>query len=117
MTNKCEHKSFWEMYKIINFKKTFSVEKWIDFQCSTCNKKCNVKWRGYNEMNENSIKKYFIYFLWLFPAIILIILVAAGVICSLIAIWLITFFHFWAMYYIINSSRLEIRKKWFFNFG
>jgi len=112
---KCNHKSFWEIYKIINFKKTFSKKDWVDFVCKACNKKCNLRWEWYNEMKKSPVKKYFTYFLWLLPAIILIILVAFKIMCSLTAIFIIIAYHFWAMFYIIKSKRLKISKKSFFN--
>lgn len=114
---KCDHKSFWEIYKIINFRRTFSSKSWIDFKCKVCHKKCNAKWEWYNEMHKNPVKKYLTYFLWMLPAIILIFLVAFKFMCSFTAIIIIIIFHFWAMYYIIKSKRLKITKKSFFNFG
>jgi hypothetical protein len=62
-------------------------------------------------MKKNIIKSFFAYLMWLLPAIILILSVANWYLNFLVAIWLITLFHFIAMYYIINSSRLKISEK------
>lgn len=59
----------------------------------------------------NSKYRYLSYLLWLSPAIILIILVVLKIMNFLVAIALITIFHFWAMYFIINSSRLKVISK------
>ena len=107
----CKHNSFWEIYKVINFNKTFSAKNWVEFKCNNCNKKCIVKWKWYKKIMQNNVKRVFTYFLWLLPAIILIVLVANWNMNYLIAIWLITIFHFVSMIYIINSDRLKITKK------
>lgn len=111
---KCNHKLFWQFYKIINFNKTFSSEKWVDFLCDKCHKKCNLKWEWYDVIKNNSIKKYLTYFLWLLPAIILIFLVAFWVMWSKTAILIVIAYHFWAMCYVFKSNKLKITKKWFF---
>lgn len=107
----CNHKSFWQIYKVINFNRTFNQNEWIEFKCSKCNDTCILKWKWYNEMRKNLMKRILTYFLWLLPAIILILLVANWSLNFLVAILLITIFHFAAMLYIINSYRLEIVKK------
>ena len=108
---KCNHKNFWEIYKLINFNRVFSDKDWRKFKCSNCWKKCVMKWKWYKKMKKSYIKSMFTYFLWLFPAIILIYLTAIFVINYLCAILLIIFYHLGAMYYIINSDRLKINEK------
>jgi len=61
--NKCIHKSFWGIYKVINFSKKFCEEKWREFKCSSCWKTCKLKWKGYKKMKKSWIKKYITYFL------------------------------------------------------
>lgn len=107
----CNHRSFWEIYKIINFNRTFCEEKGRKFTCSKCGKKCKLKWRGYKEMKKSGFKKYLTYFLWMLPAIILIFLSVTQIISYWSAILYIIIFHFWAMYFIVNSDRLEIKCK------
>ena len=107
----CKHISFWNIYKVINFNKTFNSNNWITFKCDKCDTKCILKWKWYKKMKESFIKKILTYFLWLLPAIILIILVASWKIHFLLAISIIIAFHFVAMYYIINSDRLKISDK------
>ena len=108
---KCDHRSFWEIYKIINFNRTFNAADWIDFNCEKCKNTCNVKWKGYRKMRNHPVKMAFTYFLWLIPAIILIYLVGTGKMHALTGIGLITTFHLGAMIYVINSKRLKITKK------
>ena len=106
---KCSHIKFWQIYKIINFNKTFWKKKGREFKCEICHEKCKLKWKWYEKINN--IVRFFTYLLWLLPAIILILLVACGKLNFLIAILIITVFHFLAMYFIINSRRLQIEKK------
>jgi hypothetical protein len=107
----CTHKSFWQIYKIINFNKTFCWENGREYRCELCNKKCVLKWKWYNKMKKNFVIRFITYLLWLSPAIILILLVAYWMLNFLVAILIITMFHFWAMYFIINSSRLKIKNN------
>lgn len=107
----CKHNSFWEIYKVINFNKTFIAENGVEFKCDKCKKKCVLKWKWYKKIKHNSVKRFFTSLLWLLPAIILIALVANWNMNFLIAIWIITVFHFAAMIYIINSDRLKITEK------
>ena len=62
-------------------------------------------------MKKSGVKKYFTYFLWMLPAIILIYLSVAEIMSYWWAIIVITIFHFVAMYYIIHSDRLVIKCK------
>jgi len=111
MKNKCNHKDFWNIYKVINFNKKFCEKHWREFKCETCWKKCILKWKWYNKLQKSRIKKYFVYFLWILPAIILIYLSIIQIISYLLAILIITIFHFVAMYYIVYSDRLIIKEK------
>jgi len=43
--NNCNHLSFWQIYKIINFSVRFSSEKGRPFKCEKCDKKCVMKWK------------------------------------------------------------------------
>lgn len=108
---KCDHKNFWEIYKIINFNRTFWDENWRKFKCSKCNKKCILKWKWYKKMKKNPIKRFFTYFLWLIPGFLVIYLAFTQVISYICAIILITIFHFLAMYLIIKSDRLVVKEK------
>ena len=62
-------------------------------------------------VEKNTVKKYFTYFLWMLLAIILIYLSVVEIISHLWAIVAITVFHFGAMWYIVNSDKLEIKCK------
>lgn len=108
---KCNHRNFWEIYKIINFNKTFCEKNWREFICPNCKKTCVLKWKWYNKMQKSWLKKYLTYLLWSLPAIILIYLTLFQMISYLSAILLITVFHFGAMYFILKSNRLIIKEK------
>lgn len=107
----CIHRSFWQIYKIINFNLKFYNKKWKKFICESCWEKCKLEWKGYKKLQKGWIKKYIIYFLWILPAIILIYLAVTQIITYICAILIITIFHFLAMSYIINSGRLKISIK------
>ena len=109
--NKCTHKYFWGIYKIINFSKNFCEKAGSEFKCEKCNKKCVLKWKGCKKMKKSWIKKYITYFLWLLPAIVLIYLSVTQIISYLLAILLIIIFHFLAMFYVINSDKLIVEEK------
>jgi hypothetical protein len=108
---KCNHLSFWQIYKIINFNVKFIDKEWRVFKCNKCNKKCVLSWKWYKEMKKNGFNKAAIYFLWLLPALILMYKVANLELNYLIAILLVIIYHFWAMCYIIDSPRLKITEK------
>ncbi len=105
----CDHLSFWQVYKIINFNRIFNRKKWFNFVCEKCHKKCDIVWKKSKKIS------FFVrvcsYFLWLFPALLLIISVILHYLDYKTAIVLITLFHFFAMYFIINSKYLVISSQ------
>lgn len=108
---KCDHTSFWQIYWIINLNNIFSDDKWREFKCKKCKKKYILSRKWYKKLNKDPLKKFLTFLSWMTPALALILLVAFWYLNYLIAIWLIIAFHFWAMYYIINSPRLKIDEK------
>lgn len=111
MNKKCNHVSFWDIYKVINFHKSFPGKSWREYDCTKCWKKCTLKWKWYKKMKKNPFIQFFTYFLWILPAIILIALVVYWALNYMTAIFIVSLYHFWAMYYIINSNRLKIKEK------
>lgn len=68
-TKTCANVSFWKVYKIINFNRTFNDKGGREFFCEN-GKKCLLKWRGSDELKQNPAKKYMTYFLWMLPGFI-----------------------------------------------
>ncbi len=102
--------SFWQVYKIINIDRLFTLKRWVAFKCDRCGGKCIAKARRLRKV-DSIISKSFRYFLWLSPALILIFLVAFKKMNFAVAILLITLYHFWAMYFIIKWKYIKIMKK------
>lgn len=96
----CHTQSFWDIYKAINFKQTKR------FDCSWCGEPLKIKWRKQDKSLSWRICSGF---MWMSPAIALILLVVTGNMSALHAILLIILFHFAAMYFLINSGRLIIK--------
>lgn len=108
---RCKHISFWDIYKAINFGRFFARKWWIKIKCNDCGKMYLVKWKWYKKIKRSFIKSFLTWFMWMLPAFILIYLVATQVLHYMLAIILITIFHFWAMFYIINSRKLKFIEK------
>lgn len=107
----CNHDSFWQLYRVINFSRFSNLDNGIKYKCDKCGAKCTLKWKWYMKMEENIMKKMATYLLWLSPGIILIFLVATLRLNYLVAILLIIIYHFAAMYYVINSGKLKIKVR------
>lgn len=107
----CNHDSFWQLYRVINFSRFSNLDNGIKYKCDICGTKCTLKWKWYMKMEENIMKKMATYLLWLSPGIVLIFLVATLRLNYLVAIGLVILYHFAAMYYIIYSGRLKIKLR------
>nr|MDD3720368.1 hypothetical protein [Candidatus Gracilibacteria bacterium] len=97
---KCgKENNFWRIYKDINF---YKFKGGITIKCGFCKNKEKI-WKT----KGCSFIRILHGFLWMLPAFILIYLVVVGKINYLIAILLITIYHFLAMYYIIKFGKYK----------
>ena len=96
----CKHEnSYWRVYKKINFK---HFKNGMGIKCENCNKKMILqnKKRGF-------FSGLICMILWMSPAFFLIYLVASNKLNFLLAIILITLFHFIIFYFIIKNYNYE----------
>lgn len=111
MSKKCNHHSFWEIYKLINSNRFLCSEKNRTFKCSSCGKKCVAKLKCSKSIKNNPIRRLIIYLLWLLPAFIIIALVTNSYLDAFVAIFIAIAYHMLVILYIINSNKLKITKK------
>lgn len=109
---KCNHISFWTIYTLVNFRRVFYKKKWLNFKCSHCKEECNLRINWRQKWDNLSIKSIWKYILWLLIPVLLIILVADNQMDFRYAILIVILYHFLAMFYIINYSKLlKIKAK------
>ena len=95
--NCSKENSYFKIYKEIN---RCHLKKWMSIKCDFCWKDMVL------DMKERNIfSRILSWFLWMLPAFILIFLVWSWKMNFLVAIVLITIFHFLAMYFLIKNMK------------